>query len=233
MTIYGVDGCKGGWVVVSKAAGSKAPSFSVALNLSKLFSSAEGAGVVAIDIPIGLSDRRPRQCDIEARAFLGQPRGSSVFPAPCRCCLGSKTHEEPSRRNVTAAGAGLSVQCFGILPKIETVDALMSPMRQRFVREAHPEVSFAVLAGHAMLHNKTTKEGIEERLNVLAANGLGLTLEDIQRQRRNIGRGRVHIDDIIDATVCVLTAERIVAGQAHVFGGNDRDSRKLVMEIVS
>jgi len=41
---------------------------------------------IAIDIPIGLLEG-PRVCDKAARKLLGQPRGSSVFPAPCRPAL--------------------------------------------------------------------------------------------------------------------------------------------------
>jgi predicted RNase H-like nuclease len=156
-------------------------------DLTEIFTAVEKSrGILAIDVPIGLSDCSPRECDIEARQFLGQPRGSSVFPAPCRCCLGAPTHPEANQRNFTAAGVGLSIQCFGILRKIGDVDALMFPERQDFICEIHPEVTFALLAGLAMSHNKTTAAGIAERLQVLAANGLALTRDQIQQSRQGV-----------------------------------------------
>jgi predicted RNase H-like nuclease len=42
------------------------------------------AEVIAVDIPIGLTEVGARACDEHARSELGQPRGSSVFPAPLR-----------------------------------------------------------------------------------------------------------------------------------------------------
>ena len=54
----------------------------------------ERAAVVGVDVPIGLSDGKPRQCDIEARAVLRAPRASSVFPPPIRSALSAKTREE-------------------------------------------------------------------------------------------------------------------------------------------
>src|SRR5258708_162894 len=38
------------------------------------------AVVIAIDIPIGLTDHGPRRCDLDARRHLGPKRGTSVFP---------------------------------------------------------------------------------------------------------------------------------------------------------
>src|SRR3954471_13184372 len=67
LNLYGIDGCKGGWVVGSKSEEANIPSFSVVSDLTSLFATAERGGVVAIDIPIGLSDSSPRQCDVEAR----------------------------------------------------------------------------------------------------------------------------------------------------------------------
>jgi predicted RNase H-like nuclease len=49
------------------------------------------------------------------------------------------TYAEACERSFAARGKMISQHIFGILPKIADVDALMSPERQRFVREAHPE----------------------------------------------------------------------------------------------
>ena len=40
-------------------------------------------GIVAVDIPIGLPDDRPRATDVQARRRLPVGRKSSVFPGRC------------------------------------------------------------------------------------------------------------------------------------------------------
>ena len=127
----------------------------------------------------------------------------------------------------------ISCQCYGILPKIREVDALMSPYRQKYIREVHPEVAFAILAGHPMMHRKTTIDGVHERLAILDSSGIALELETIQECRRKLGRGKVHVDDMIDAAALVLAAKRIANGTARVFGDAQSDSRNLRMEIVA
>jgi predicted RNase H-like nuclease len=229
----GIDGCRGGWIIATRpqAADPSTVSFSLVTQLDGLFAEVVNTGgMVAIDIPIGLSGDSIRNCDREARAFLGQPRGSSVFPAPSRSCLGASTYAEACERSLAARGMMISQQCYGILPKIGEVDASMSAERQRSVREAHPEVTFAALAGFSMSHSKRTKEGMIERLEILRANGLLLTLDQIQKHRAELGRGKAHVDDIIDAAACLMTAERIARGEHRIFGGQ-MDSRNLRMEI--
>lgn len=229
--LFGIDGCRGGWVIASKTVGSNGVSISVAPNLAELFFARDA--MIAIDIPIGLSDNAPRQCDTAARAFLGQPRGSSVFPAPCRCCLGATTYPEACARNFEACGRRISQQCYWILSKISEVDALMSPEIQSFVREVHPELTFKVLSGVPMLDAKRTSPGKAERLAVLAKHGLSLSVDVIQQWRAEYGFANVAVDDIVDAAACLLTCERIAAGKHRIFGDNGQDSRRLRMEIVA
>jgi predicted RNase H-like nuclease len=192
MDLYGIDGCKGGWLIATiTQTNVSRVSFSVAPRIAEFFAKlVDRPAIVVIDIPIGLSEDSFRDCDKQARALLGSPRSRSVFSAPCRCCLGTMTYAEACQRNFTARGRKLSQQCYAILRKIDEVDASMSSERQRFVREAHPEVTFAVLAGLAMSNPKRTKEGVGERLEILRAHGLALTFDQIQEYRRELGRGK-------------------------------------------
>lgn len=236
MRLYGVDGCRGGWLIASHAGSSirgKTLSFALTSDLRDLFASSARDSIIAIDIPIGLAEAKSRQCDIDARQFLGPARASSVFPAPCRACVDAGSYREACERNFAASGRMISRQCYGILAKIRHVDKLMSAERQQFVREVHPEVAFALLSGRRMLHRKITQEGIAARLRVLTSYGIMLSPGDIRKWRLEIGRGQVRVDDIIDAAVCVLSAERIARGAARVFGGDERDSRNIRMEIVA
>src|SRR5205814_8621714 len=110
-------------------------TFAVVDDLGPLFARAEAGELgIAIDIPIGLSDDGPRACDLAARRLLGRPRGSSVFPAPCRGALVATTYRRACTVSRRSVGVALSLECFNIVPKIREVDALMPPARQVFVR---------------------------------------------------------------------------------------------------
>jgi predicted RNase H-like nuclease len=89
---------------------------------------------LGIDIPIGLLDG-PRACDKAARKLLGQPRGSSVFPAPCRAAFGAQTDAEASSMNRQKTARGLSQQAWGITPKMEQVDNAITSDCQRWAFE--------------------------------------------------------------------------------------------------
>lgn len=232
VNFYGIDGCRGGWIV-ARLEPEQGISFLLAEELQSLFEGSERGSIVAIDIPIGLSEKLPRRCDVEARAFLGRGRGSSVFPAPCRSSLNAVSFRDACERNLAASGRMISCQCYGILPKIREIDALMSPYRQEYIREVHPEVAFAILAGHPMLYRKRAIDGVRERLAILASSGVSIDLDTIQEFRRKLGRGKVQVDDMIDAAALVLAAERIASGTARIFGDARVDSRNLRMEIVA
>ncbi len=92
-TVAGVDGCKAGWFAVW-GDGGKTPRFGVFPDFRTLWLELGHADVIVVDIPIGLPSDVPRACDLEARKLLGQPRGSSVFPPPCREALSAKSHAE-------------------------------------------------------------------------------------------------------------------------------------------
>jgi hypothetical protein len=78
--------------------------------------------VVAVDMPIGLSDNSSRRADVEARKLIG-PRRSSVFPTPVRGALDGETYEEASALSRELTGKGLSKQTFALKPRILEIDA--------------------------------------------------------------------------------------------------------------
>jgi predicted RNase H-like nuclease len=78
--VAGIDGCAGGWVVVTvEADGGASRSINRVDDLSGIVADLDSGrlGAVAIDIPIGLPDEGSRRCDLEARKLIG-PRRSSV-----------------------------------------------------------------------------------------------------------------------------------------------------------
>ena len=230
----GVDGCRGGWVVAASDRGLSRISFAVVDDLTPLFARADAGDVaIAIDIPIGLSDDGPRACDLAARRLLGRPRGSSVFPAPCRGALAATTYRRACALSRRGLGVALSLECFNILPKIREVDALITPARQALVREVHPEVVFALLAGRGagLASPKRTAEGERLRRRLLRRAAPPF---DPVAVRRDLGLSRVCRDDVVDAVACLVAAARIRRGEARVLpaGAVPRDARGLRMEIV-
>jgi len=236
--LFGIDGCRGGWVIAESDEDSRTVQFEVAASLAALFAeSIIGGFLIAIDIPIGLSDDSARACDQEARKFLGL-KGSSVFPVPCRSTLQADAparYREACHLNFQASGRKLSRQSHAILPKIAQVDALIKPPMQKWIREAHPEIAFAGLnGGRAVRLKKRTLEGQRKRLRLLRKAGLRITATDLLAQRLRWGRANVEPDDLIDAVACLTVARRIARGLATRFPREtpaERDSHGLRMEI--
>ena len=127
--VAGVDGCRGGWVVVLAAvlASTDRPvqmSSRLCATFAEVLALPERPQSIAVDMPIGLLEQAApggRPCDREARAVLGRPRSSSVFSPPTRKALAARSYAEVATLN----GAGMSKEAFNILPKIREVDALM------------------------------------------------------------------------------------------------------------
>ena len=232
--LYGVDGCRGGWVVAEADTAMHSSTFRLIPDLSLLFKEAGPHCLIAIDIPIGLPRNEPRACDIQARQLLGWPRRNSVFPPPARDVLESSTFPEAQRINRNVLCRGISKQTWCIVPKIHEVDVLMKPEMQLYIRETHPEVTFAQLSGGPMLHNKKTPEGRAERIAVLNAAGVAVSDEMLRLERSRLPTIAVAPDDMVDALACLVTAEYIDKGRSKSLGRVDqRDARELLMEIVT
>jgi len=203
--VLGVDACKAGWVGVLLAGDTA--SIHVAPTVRDLVQAADveaWAEVVAIDIPIGLPDVGPRAADALARRRVG-PRSSSVFTTATRAALQATTHAEAVGVNRELAGSGLSVQAYGLGPKILEVDAWVRTAG-RAVIEVHPEVSFAELNGAHLAAAKSTTEGLEQRRAALVRQGIALS--------DPLRRPRVGADDLLDAAAASWTARRYAAGDA-------------------
>ena len=218
--VAGVDGCPRGWVAAVGRVDGRGPAIvSVVLSFAELLASVERGDLVAlaVDIPIGLPERGPRRCDIEARRRVG-PRRSSVFPAPVRAVLGCATWDEANARSRAVDGRGLAHQVFNLLPKIDEVDGLLSPSRQVRVVEAHPELCFASIAGEPLLHSKRTVAGRAARTALVGVEPAPLP--------------DAAADDVLDAHAALWTARRVAAGDEERLGDDERDRRGLRMEIV-
>lgn len=167
--------------------------------------------MIAIDIPIGLTERGPRACDVGARRLLGPGRASSVFPAPIRPVLDAKNYDEACRIRLQVEGKKLSRQSWAIVPRIRVVDTMLREdveLRSR-VREVHPEVCFYFLNGRKQLNcGKRSEEGRKERLALLEP-VFGHWLRDALADRHRLASAP---DDVLDAFAALWTSQRIVAG---------------------
>lgn len=208
MFVAGMDGCRAGWVTFKVEVPSLATSVDV-VDIAKLLSRRpDDLLCLAIDIPIGLLDGS-RACDLAARKLLGQPRGTSVFAAPCRAALSATTHAAASQINRDKTGRGLSQQAFGIMPKIKQVDDVITSECQGWAFEVHPEVCFwALNQRRPMKHNKKTADGAKERVVLLCR-----IFPQIDRHLAN-RPSQVGSDDLLDAAAAAWTALRRHRGEA-------------------
>jgi predicted RNase H-like nuclease len=232
--VYGIDGCRGGWVAAKAPLDLSEIAIEIVTDLRTIFDRAGVDSVVAIDIPMGISENEARECDRAARQFLRPPRSSSVFSPPARRALYAKTFQEALQLNRAATGMGISKQAFHIMAKIREVDELMNPEMQRFVREVHPEVTFAQLNGGPLSHSKKDALGRLKRIALLQSAGLAISNPWLVEQRARLGARRVSLDDLIDALACLVTASEIRNGRSLNLGRPEQtDAKGLKMEIVS
>jgi predicted RNase H-like nuclease len=216
--VAGADGFRDGWVVVLHNGESGAVRVRTVADVQALFDLPERPVVIGIDVVIGLPDRAEpggRTCDREARRLLGHPRSSSVFSPPAYPALAADTYEEAQRLNRDSGpnAPGLSIQTFHLFAKLRAVAEAMTPERQSWVREVHPEVAFAAMNGGASLaESKHTDAGLTRRAGLLAAEGFP-EAEEAAAGRAALAASATR-DDVLDAHAVCWTARRIAAGEA-------------------
>jgi predicted RNase H-like nuclease len=205
--VLGVDACPAGWVGI--AVGQDGVRAYVEEAIADLVATAAGDGpldAVAVDIPIGLPDDGPRAADELATAAVGSLR-SAVFTTPVRAALRAPDHVTAIALSRERAGFGISAQAYGLRHRIFEVEDWVRSTALT-VREVHPEVSFAELAGEPLTVRKSTWAGVERRRELLLAEGFAL--------RGDLGlAGRAtKVDDVLDAAAAAWTARRIALGVA-------------------
>ncbi len=208
--VLGVNACRGGWVGIALGDSHIRPY--VAPTIRELAGQAAADGppqVIAIDIPIGLADTGRRRADQLAREALGR-RWPSLFITPVRESVQAGDFPSALAANRRLAGEGISRQAFALRAKILDVDEWLrgiSPPSARVV-EAHPELSFAQLAGAPLALRKSTWAGAERRRILLAQAGITLAA-DLGAAGEQAG-----VDDVLDAAAAAWTALRVSRGAA-------------------
>lgn len=236
--LAGVDGCKAGWISWSRDNNESAPLLRIHGRFRDLVSDLGGGAVIAVDMPIGLPDRivgPGRGPEQAIRPFLGA-RQSSVFSIPARAAVEARNYAGACAKALETSDPPkkVSKQAFNLFPRILEIDTALQhdeELKSR-VLECHPEFSFCRLNdGVPMSTPKKIKgavnpEGIEERIGVLERHGL-----DRGMFERGPPRG-AFMDDVVDAAINLLMAERHAAGLTTPFPPRPaRDRHGIVIAI--
>lgn len=214
--VAGADGFNGGWFVVLKRPADGAIRRRRVPSLAELVDAPEAPMYIGIDMIVGLPDRAERggrTCDQMARSLLGYPRSSSVFSPPAHAALNAETYDEARALHTGTAddAPGITIQAFHLLPKMREVDRLVTPERQDWIREVHPELAFyAMNDDRSVDASKHKPDGRQIRIDLLAAHGFA-DMDAILDQ--HTGRG-VGMDDVLDAHAVCWSAERMLNGHA-------------------
>jgi len=185
--------------------------------------------IVAVDMPIGLSERGHRECEVEARAIL-KPHSARVFRVPPRGALRFASHDWVGANawSKRQGYGGISKQSWNILPKIAEIDGAIAARDQARIFEAHPELAFCRLNNGRPLPSKHGEDGLRARRRLLIEAGFKRLDEWIVMRRALHAKQ----DDILDACALLLTAERIQRGKAVALPATTaRDARGLRMAI--
>lgn len=234
VAIAGVDGCKGGWIVVSRIP-DKEPVVAVVKAFLEILERLPEDAIVAVDMPIGLPARTGkggRGPETLARKHLGA-RQSSVFSIPSRAAVYAETDAfsalpswyEAHRRASAVARAtsepprSVSIQAFAIFPKIREIDRLLveRPRLRRRMIESHPEAAFWRLNHNQpmrlpkKIRGSVNPAGMEERKALLARHGFDRAFLD---KAPPMGAAA---DDFLDACAVMLVAARRARGLAVPF----------------
>jgi predicted RNase H-like nuclease len=224
--IAGIDGCRSGWLIVEANSDLSKAELRFAANWNNVNC---GAIVIAVDMPIGISLRGVRQCEVEARKRLS-PYAARVFKSLSRGALRFSQNDwnAANQWSKSQGYGGISKQIWNIRPKIKEIDRAIAPEDQGRIFEAHPELAFARLNGGRPLDSKHTHQGIAARKRLLRRAGF-TNLDNWLHELRGQG---AKADDLLDACALTLTARNILQGRAiHLPQVVESDSRNLRMSI--
>ena len=236
----GVDGCKAGWFSIGFD-GDGAVDIQCEPDFADIVSYYSQAELILVDMPIGLPDGSTRrECDLEARRLLLEPRRRSVFPTPTRravehIAIDPLDWDGAIEIQQSEADTSLQQQVLGIMRKIAQVDEIVLNYRNSDtigIREIHPELLFWALNGQrSMTNNKSTPEGILERVTVLQAfHGTSQFIFDTARQM--FPRQVLDPDDVLDALAAAVTAWKCHDNLRSIPQEPQFDVRGLPMEMV-
>jgi predicted RNase H-like nuclease len=221
VAVLGVDGWRGLWVG-ALLEGRRVTLLDLADVAAVL--AVPDVDLVAIDMPIGLSEDGVRACDVQARALLAGA-ASSVFPTPVRAVLATDDYAQARAisRARTSPPRAPSAQAFQLVKAIRALDdALGDPPSERVV-EVHPELAFRAL-DRAVRDRKGTARGTVQRLHALRE------VMDVEDALAEAPFG-VPVVDALDACAAAWSARRLADGRGECVGNGAVDRRGRPMRI--
>lgn len=206
--VAGVKYCRSGWLIVTVQINGDVISeeHKFCSSLREALCVYPKPAVFAVNIPMGLPQepvKGGRECDREARKILGRPRGSSVFSPPPRISLECSKLEQGRRH-------GLSKQAFSVLSGVREMDRIITPERQSWIKEAHPELSFYMMDGLRPVDEKRrTAPGRDARIGLLSR-----FFHQVEDGLRKFHTKDASPEDVLDAYAVAWTAMRVFRGEA-------------------
>ena len=117
------------------------------------------------------------------------------------------------------------------MPKMKEVDEFLEKksMYKNVIKESHPEVCFARLAGHTVMSKKSTMEGFEERLKILSKY-IPVDKECLLKKEKEL---KCNLDDLVDAVCLAVTGVLVNEGKTESIPENPmKDARGLLMQMI-
>jgi predicted RNase H-like nuclease len=200
----GIDGYSGGWVAVALAGDGAFVRAWPGPSLAELLAGVPVDTGVGIDIPLGGVAAGWRHADEQGRLLLGSRR-STLFRVPPRP-LWDLPYADANVEHRRLTNGGLPKQTWNLFRKM--MEAEEYDAGAHSLREVHPELVFAAMAG-VPIASKRSWAGQMRRRALLG--GVGVVLPD------DLGSaGAVAPDDVLDAAAVAWCAHRFDAGARHV-----------------
>ena len=209
--IFGIDGCKFGWVVAEERTKGDL-SIRLIKDLNDLESISSQKSIAGIDIPLAIHEKGFRMADAEARTLL-KSRSSTIFSAPALETLHSDNYTAACEINESICGKKISKQSWFLFSKIKEARKIFcKPNKKIKLYEVHPELSFMAMNGMRVIElGKKTDEGFKIRHKLVKKL---FPKFDFDKIRANFKRSDVADDDILDAIAVLWSTQKIIANMA-------------------
>ena len=233
----GIDGCRNGWIAAVLDYGNlRIERYETILDIMREFPTADAYLIdMAIGLPESIEEAKKRP-DKTARKELGK-HGSTVFPIPCRQAIMVDPNDPQAvvkmrELNRSVLEKSLSAQSINIIPKIRELDEFLDEHREykNVLCESHPELCFTRLNGKALMMNKKTAEGLEERRSILEKFLEKGMMDGVQVRAKEL---RCMPDDIMDAVCLAVSAALKAHGMCETIPEEpETDARGLMMQMI-
>ena len=202
--IAGVTPCPGGWLVLPARLAGITVAAEEAFVLRKLFEVLDYRPTfeaAAINTPMGLFDTPSgqfRQCDREAREYVGWPRVVSISGTPCREAI------EGSNAEAQRMEPWMTKHDLRRLRWVREAAREMQPYHSRSFFSANPDVSFTAMNSDVPLSTSPYHEdGRLERLELIRQRLPGV--DEVVTRTPPDGAAGVHV---LQAAALLFTARR-------------------------